>query len=257
MTGLKITWININQIFIPYEKKDPMQTVILAGGKGARLNPYTAILPKPLVPVGEYPILEIIIRQLKKCGIEDLIISTGHLAQLIESYFGDGRRLGVKIRYVKEAKPLGTAGAIGIIDGLKDNFIVMNGDILTTLNYKRLFDFHLAKKGLAAIGITRRLIKDEYGVIEVGRNSELGNYIEKPTHSFYVSMGVNVLNIRCRDYIERNESIGMPELFLRIKKDKKKVYCYENRDFWLDIGRIEDFRAAQEVFINNKHKFIK
>ena len=234
-----------------------MQTVILAGGKGTRLNPYTSVLPKPLVPVGEYPILEIIIKQLKRCGIDDLIISTGHLAHLIESYFGNGKRFGVKIRYVKERKPLGTAGAIGIIKGLKKDFIVMNGDILTTLNYRKLFDFHLKKKGVATIGMTRRLIKDEYGVIKANAKSELSEYIEKPTHSFHVSMGVNVLNIKCKDYINRNESIGIPELFLRMKKNGKKVYCYENRDFWLDIGSVEDFHAAQHEFAKNRRRFIK
>ena len=234
-----------------------MQTVILAGGKGARLNPYTSVLPKPLVPVGEYSILEIIIKQLKKSGIDDLIVSTGHLAHLIESYFGNGKRFGVKIRYVKEDEPLGTAGAIGIIKGLKKDFIVMNGDILTTLNYKKLFNFHLKKKGMATLGMTKRLIKDEYGVIRTNAKSELTDYIEKPTHSFHVSMGVNVLNIRCKDYIKKNESIGMPELFLRIKKSGEKVYCYENKDFWLDIGSVEDFHAAQHEFAKNPKRFIK
>lgn len=234
-----------------------MQTVILAGGKGTRLNPYTSILPKPLVPVGEYPILEIIIRQLKKYGVRDLIVSTGHLAQLIESYFGDGCRLGVKIRYIREEKPLGTAGAIGIIRGLEKNFIVMNGDILTTLDYRKLFNFHLAKKGIATIGVTRRLIKDEYGVIKINKALELENYIEKPTHAFHISMGVNVLSARCREYINKGESITMPELFLRMKKSKEKIYCYESKDFWLDIGMIEDFQIAQDEFSKNKRRFIR
>lgn len=234
-----------------------MQAIILAGGKGTRLNPYTTILPKPLVPVGEYPILEIIIRQLKHYGIKDLIISTGHLAQLIESYFGNGKRFGVKIRYVKENKPLGTAGAIAIINDLKKDFIVMNGDILTTLDYRKLLNFHLNKKGAATIGVTKRLIKDDYGVIEIDGRLELANYIEKPVHSFCISMGINALNVRCRDYINKDEAIGMPELFLRMKKDKEKVYCYETMDFWLDIGRPDDFRTAQDEFIKNTQRFIK
>ena len=234
-----------------------MQTIILAGGKGTRLNPYTSILPKPLVPVGECPILEIIIKQLRKYGVRDLIISTGHLAQLIESYFGDGKRFGVRIRYVREEKPLGTAGAIGIIKRLEKNFIVMNGDILTTLNYRKLFNFHLAKKGIAAIGITKRLIKDEYGVIKIGRALDLEDYIEKPTHAFHISMGVNVLSAGCRDYIKKGESITMPELFLRMKESKEKIYCYESRDFWLDIGMVEDFQTAQDEFNKNRRRFIR
>lgn len=234
-----------------------MQIIILAGGKGTRLNPYTTIIPKPLVPVGEYPILEIIIRQLKHYGAKDLVISTGHLAQLIEAYFGNGRRLGINIRYVREDKSLGTAGALGIIDGLSKDFIVMNGDILTTLNYKKIFDFHMSKKGAATVGVVKRVIKDEYGVIEVNKKSELVKYTEKPVHSFSVSMGVNVLNIRCKDYIKKGESLGMPDLFLRMKKDKEKVYCYESGDFWLDIGRMEDFQIAQDEFSRNRGRFIK
>lgn len=233
-----------------------MQAVILAGGKGTRFSPYTTVVPKPLVPVGEYPILEIIVRQLRYFGIRDLVISTGHLAQLIESYFGNGKKFGVRIRYVREDRPLGTAGAIGLIEELKKNFIVMNGDILTTLNYKKFFNFHLKEKGIATIGTMKRLIKDEYGVIKIGRDSELADYIEKPTHVFNVSIGINVLNIRCKDYINRGESLGINELFLRMKGKGEKVYCYNSRDFWLDIGRIEDFHRAQDEFNRDKKRFI-
>jgi NDP-sugar pyrophosphorylase family protein len=234
-----------------------MQTVILAGGKGARLSPYTTVVPKPLVPVGDYPILEIIIRQLKRRGFTELIIATGHLAKLIESYFGGGRRLGVRIRYIKENRPLGTAGCLGIIKGLKKNFIVMNGDILTTLNYRKLTDFHIAKKAIATIGTTKRLIKDEYGVIKMDSGCQLDDYVEKPTHSFYISMGINVLNSKCMDYIDKGRYLTMPELFLRMKQHKERVYCYESRDFWLDIGRVEDFHIAQNEIAKDKKRFFK
>lgn len=234
-----------------------MQAVILAGGKGTRLKPYTTILPKPLVPVGEYPILEIIIRQLKSHGIEDIIISIGHLPQLIESYFGDGRRFGVKIRYIPEDKPLGTAGAIGIIKGLKDNFLIMNGDVLTTLDYGKLFDYHMAKKGIGTISIIKRSIKDDYGVVIADKELELSDYIEKPTHFYHVSMGINVLSAKSVNYIKAGEHLGMPELFLRAKENKEKVYCYESKDFWLDIGRREDFQKAQDEFEKDSKRFIK
>ena len=234
-----------------------MQAVILAGGKGTRLKPYTTVLPKPLAPVGEYPILEIIIRQLKNSGIEDIIISIGHLPQLIESYFGDGKRFGVTIRYVQEKKPLGTAGAVGIIKGLEENFLVMNGDILTTLDYKKLFNYHLAKKGAGTISIIKRSIKDDYGVVIANEELELSDFIEKPTHFYHVSMGINVLNVKCVDYIKKDEHLGMPELFLRMKKNEEKVYCYDSKDFWLDIGRKEDFQKAQDEFEKDSSRFIK
>jgi NDP-sugar pyrophosphorylase family protein len=235
-----------------------MQAVILAGGKGTRLNPYTAVLPKPLVPVGDYPILEIIIKQLKFYGISELIISTGHLAELIEAYFRDGRRWGIKIRYVREDKPLNTAGALGIINSLDDNFLVMNGDILTTLNYKELFKFHLSMNGIATVAIIKRRIKDNYGVIQIDdENCRLTDYIEKPVHSYFVSMGINILNLRCKDYINKNESIGMPELFLRMMKNKEKICCYKSKDYWLDIGRIEDYNVAQDIFLNKRNRFFK
>jgi len=233
-----------------------MQAVILAGGKGTRLSPYTTVLPKPLVPVGEYPVLEILIRQLKKHGIKELIISTGHLAQLIEAYFGNGKKFGVDIRYVREVKPLNTAGAIGIIDGLKDNFIVMNGDILTTLDYKKLFQYHIRKKSIATIGTIKRPVKDDYGVIITDKKLELKNYIEKPTHIYRVSLGVYVLNAQCLEYIKKGEAISMPELFLKMKKHKEKIQCYNSKDYWLDIGNLEDFKKAQEEFKKNKRRFL-
>lgn len=234
-----------------------MQAIILAGGKGTRLRHYTTVLPKPLVPVGDYPIMEIILKQLKSFGIKDIIVSTGHLGELIEAYFGSGKKYGLKIRYVREDEPLNTAGAIEIIKGLEKNFLIMNGDILTTLNYKQLFKFHLERKGMATIAITKRRIKDDYGVIKVNGDSRLLiNYIEKPKHSYYVSMGINVLSIKCRDYISRGECISMPELFLRMKKNNEKIFCYESRDFWLDIGKIEDYQIAQEEFSRNSKKFL-
>lgn len=233
-----------------------MQAIILAGGKGTRLSPYTTVLPKPLVPVGEYPILEIIIRQLKACSIKDVIISTGHLAELIEAYFADGRRWGIKIRYIREEEPLGTAGAIKNINGLENDFIVMNGDILTNMNYKELYKFHIDHKGISTIAVTKREVTIDFGVIELSDESKLVNYIEKPKHFHYVSMGINVLNKRCKKYISAGESIGMPEFILRMKSNNEDIYCYKCDSYWLDIGRINDFQKAQEEFIRNKKKFL-
>lgn len=233
-----------------------MQAVILAGGKGTRLKPYTTIFPKPLVPVGELPILEIIIRQLKKYGFNEIIISTGHLAELIEAYFGNGSRWGVDIEYVREYTPLNTAGALGLIDALQDNFLVMNGDILTTLDYSQFFDFHLQKKGIASISLHKREATIDYGVIEMTPEFQLNKYIEKPSYHFLVSMGINVMNIRCKEYIGKNESIGLPDLMMRMKKEGEKIYCYPSECYWLDIGRVEDYQVAQDEFEQHKNRFL-
>lgn len=233
-----------------------MQAVILAGGKGKRLMPYTATMPKPLVPVGDLPILEIVIRQLKYYGIKEIIISTGHLAELIEAYFKNGEKWGVTIRYVREKKALGTAGAIKNITKLKDNFIVMNGDILTTLNFNKLFNFHLQSKNIATIAAAKREVSIDFGVIETDNKFNLIDYIEKPKYFKYVSMGVNVLNKKCKKYISKGETIGMPELMLRMKSKNENIRCYRTDIYWLDIGRIEDYNKAQWEFVRNRRKLL-
>ena len=233
-----------------------MQAVILAGGKGTRLRPYTVTMPKPLVPVGDLPILEIVIRQLKHYKINEIIVSIGYSAELIEAYFKDGKKWGVKIRYVREDRPLGTAGAIKNISCLDDNFIVMNGDVLTDINYNKLFNSHLKYNGIATLSIIKREVLIDFGVIKIDSDLELADYIEKPKHFNYVSMGIYVLNKNCKNYISSGECIDMPDLVLRMKSKGKKIFCYEPRCYWLDIGRIEDFQKAQDEFVKNKRKFL-
>ncbi len=232
------------------------QAIILAGGKGSRLKPYTTVLPKPLIPVGDIPIAEVIVRQLAHFGFKDIVISTGHLASLVETYFGDGRRWGVKIRYVCEDKPLGTAGAIKLIKNLKENFLIINGDTLTGLDFSQLFAFHKKQKGIATIAVKERMVKTDFGVIEFDRKGELWDYIEKPEHKSFVSMGINILSRRCRDYIRVGESVGMPELMLRMKAAGEKIYCFSTQARWLDLGRPEDLEAAQAIFERDKKKFL-
>lgn len=233
-----------------------IQAIILAGGKGKRLRPYTATIPKPLVPIGDFPILEIVVKQLKYYGIKDIVISTGHLAELVEAYFRDGGKWGVSIRYVRELEPLGTAGAIKNISGLEDNFIVMNGDILTNINYKELFSFHLKHKGIATIATAQREVFIDFGVIESDKELKLTDYIEKPKYFKHVSAGINVFNKKCKKYINDVETFGMPELMLRMRDNCEKIYCYHANFYWLDIGRVEDFQKAQIEFEKNKKKFI-
>jgi len=233
-----------------------IQAIILAGGEGSRLRPYTAVLPKPLLPLGEFPIAEVIIRQLKAHGMTNIAISTGHLAGLIEAYFGKGKRWGVNIRYVTEDLPLGTAGAIKLVKNVEDDCLVINGDVLTDVNFKELIKYHKRKKAIATITIKERRVKTDFGVIESSGTGELTDYIEKPEHKSFVSMGINILNKKCKKYIQNNESIGMPELMLKMKDCGEKVYCYKTTALWLDLGRLDDFESAQDVFAKHKKKFL-
>lgn len=233
-----------------------LQAVILAGGQGSRLRPYTTVLPKPLMPLGDFPIAEIIIRQLGFYGVKSIFVSTGHLAGLIETYFGNGHRWGVSIRYIREDKPLGTAGALKLISRLEENFLVINGDTLTDLNFRELFRFHQQRKGIATIAVKERVVRTDFGVIEFDKHNELLNYIEKPAHKSFVSLGINILNKRCKKYIKTGESLGMPELMLRMRSGGEKIHCFKTKNVWLDLGRMEDLEAAQEMFASHRNKFL-
>lgn len=232
-----------------------VQAVLLAGGQGSRLRPYTTVLPKPLLPVGEWPIAEIIVRQLKFFGITNIVISTGHLASLIETFFGDGKRWGVHIRYVREDKPLGTAGALRLVNDLADDFLVMNGDILSEIDFRQLSKFHKKQKATATIACQERTVKSDFGVVKFDRKNILVDYLEKPEHKTFVSMGINVLSKQARSFIRSGESLGMPDLMLRITGAGEKVACYRTSGLWLDLGRREDLDSAQEILETNKKKF--
>jgi NDP-sugar pyrophosphorylase family protein len=224
-----------------------MQAVILAGGKGTRLRPFTATLPKPLVPVGDYPIIELVVRQLKAHGFKEIIVSTGHLAELIEAYCGDGKRWGLKIRYVREDKPLSTAGALKLIKGLKSDFLTINGDVLTTLDFKKLFAYHSKRGADATIAVCRRKRTVDFGVIGLDGKDALVSYTEKPAYEYLVSMGVNVFDRRVLSLIKKDEAIGIPELIARLREHGKTVLGFRNAAEWLDIGRPEDYETAQQL----------
>jgi NDP-sugar pyrophosphorylase family protein len=159
------------------------QAVILAGGKGTRLRPFTATLPKPLVPVGDHPIIAIVLRQLKHFGFRDVVISTGHLAELIEAYCGDGRKWGVKIRYCREDKPLGTAGSLKLVRGLHPRFLTINGDVLTNLDYAKLFDRHVREDAEVTVAVQEREYKVDFGVLDLDARDRLKTFREKPSHT--------------------------------------------------------------------------
>lgn len=235
-----------------------MQALILAGGKGSRLRPYTTVLPKPLMPVGDYPVLEIILRQLKQAGVDEVILAVGYMSQLFQSFFQDGHRYGLKISYSFEENPLGTAGPIALAFGnMESDFLVLNGDLLTTMNYSNLFLAHKKTNAAATIGLYKREVKIDFGVIESDHEGRLVRYIEKPTYNFDVSMGVNVLHKESiGPYLRAGEYLDIPDLMMRLHNDGHPVYCYCEPCFWLDIGRVDDYQAATEIFESRRHEFL-
>ncbi len=234
-----------------------IQAVILAGGLGSRLRPYTAVLPKPLVPVHGMPIAEIIVRQLKSYGFTKVCMATGYLSGLIKAYFGDGTRWGVRIEYVEEKKPLGTAGAINLIPDVAPHFLVVNGDTLTDLDFRGLTAFHKRHEGQVTMVLKERIVRTDFGVVESDGKGRFLDYIEKPEHRSFVSTGINMFSRRCRRYIKRNERIGMPELMLRLRDAGEAVHCYPMKGLWLDLGRADDLERSQEMFRRHGRKFLK
>jgi len=233
-----------------------MKAVILAGGKGSRLAPYTTVLPKPLMPIVDMPILEIVLNQLKRCGFTDIVIAVGHLASLIKAYFGDGSGVGIRIEYIFEATPLGTAGPLGNIEGLDETFLVMNGDILTDLDYAELVDQHKSGGSMMTIATYRRTVKIDFGVLET-ESGYVSEYIEKPTLDYLVSMGVYVMEPAVRGHIKKDEYLDLPDLVRLLLASGEKVRAYPFEGRWLDIGRQEDFLEAQARFEENRDQFLK
>ncbi len=214
-----------------------MQALILAGGEGTRLKPFTNVIPKPLVPIGDLPILEVVLRQLKRHGADRIILAVNKLARLIEAFFGDGSRLGLDIVYSLEDKPLGTAGPIRLADNLDEDFIVMNGGATAT------------------IATFQKEVKIDLGVLET-KNETFVNYIEKPTYHFTVSMGIYALNRRVLHFIDDGKKVDMPDLVLALHGAGEKIVCYSGDYEWLDIGRMDDYERAVQVFEVNRDKYL-
>jgi NDP-sugar pyrophosphorylase family protein len=233
-----------------------MRAVILAGGKGTRLAPYTTILPKPLMPVGDMPILEIVIRQLAHHGFNELTLAVGHLAELLMAYCGDGSKFDVKIDYSREEEPLGTAGPIALVPNLNETFLVMNGDLLTTIDYGAMLKYHRERGALATIACYQRDVKIDLGVIDVDSDNWVENYIEKPTYHYVVSMGIYIFEPAILGYIARDHHLDLPELVLNLIKDGKKVNVFNFDGYWLDIGRHDDYEQAIEEFASHRKDFL-
>jgi len=227
------------------------RAIILAGGKGTRLKPYTISLPKPLVPVGDMPILEIIIRQLSKSGFDHITITVNHLADIIRAFFGNGEKWNVKIDYSLEDRPLSTMGPLKLIHDLPENFLVMNGDVLTDLDFNELYNYHEKNENIFTVSAFAREQKVDYGVLEIGTNNQLINFVEKPTNQYNVSMGVYVANKKILDYIPENQFYGFDHLMLDLIKEGQPATVKVHSGYWLDIGRPDDYEKACNEFDNS------
>lgn len=227
-----------------------MQAIILAGGKGRRLRPYTTVLPKPLMPLGDMPIIEVVLRQLAASGFDQVTVAVGYLAELMMAYCGDGSKFGLSLRYSREEEPLGTAGPLALIDGLRqgDTFLVMNGDVLTSLDLRGLVQRHRASGAAATIATHQRQQQINYGIIESDQDSRVTAYIEKPIHRYQVSMGIYVLEPAVLDFIPRGQYLDLPDLVRQLMAAGRPVLAYPFDGYWLDIGRHDDYEQAVEEF---------
>lgn len=225
------------------------RAVILAGGKGTRLHPYTVAFPKPLVPVGEYPVLEIIIRQLRRAGITRVTLAVNHHANLIQAYFGDGEAWGLRIDYSRETEALSTIAPLRLIPDLPESFLLMNGDVLTDLDYRELWQAHRAADAMFTVAASTRRHTTDYGVLEVDASGRrLTGFREKPTSDFHVSMGVYVVDRRVVDGIPPTGPYGFDDLMLDLLARDAPVYVHQHPGYWLDIGRPDDYARAADEF---------
>lgn len=239
------------------ETANSLQAIILAGGKGIRLAPYTATLPKPLMPIGEKPVMELLLRRLHASGITDIAVAISHLGHLIKAYFGDGSSFGLRLDYSVEPIPLGTAGAIGtLLDRMEEEFIVANGDLLTTLDIGEMLEAHRASGADATVGVYEQEFKCDFGLVDVDHDMRFVDYREKPVQKQLVSMGVYALTRDAlRGMSEPGTVLNMPELMLRMRDAGKTVKCHMADCYWLDIGRPEDFERAQRDFESDQTRF--
>jgi NDP-sugar pyrophosphorylase family protein len=233
-----------------------MRAVVLAGGKGTRLAPYTTILPKPLMPIGEFPILEVLLIQMKRAGIDHVVLTVGHRASLLRAYFGDGKQWDLDITYSYESIPLGTAGPISLVEGLDQTFLVANGDVLTTLDINKLIAWHKQKGGIATIAAHRRQVKIDLGVIQCDGDDHIAGYFEKPTNDYTVSMGIYVFEPRILDYIPVGAYLDFPDLVLKLIAAGETVCGFPFDGYWMDLGRPDDYVQANEDFATMKPQFL-
>jgi NDP-sugar pyrophosphorylase family protein len=231
------------------------RAVVLAGGKGSRLRPYTVVLPKPLMPIGEYPILEVILRQLAAQGFDHVTLAVNHQAEIVRAFCGDGSRWGIRIDYSLETMPLSTIAPLRLIPDLPENFLLMNGDVLTDLRFGKLFDEHVAAQRNFTIAASERTHIVDYGVLHTS-GQHLSGFEEKPRLQYLVSMGVYIVNRAVLKNVPEGRAYGFDNLMLDMVKQGQAVYVERYKGYWLDIGRVEDYMRAVEEFGERRRELL-
>ena len=238
----------IEELIKPKEKNN--KVILMVGGLGTRLRPLTEKVPKPLLKVGDKPILETIIENFKKYGFVNFILTINYKGEMIKDYFKDGSKFGVNIEYVEEKKRMGTAGSLSLLkERPKEPFFVMNGDLLTTLNYEHFLDYHISNNSIATMAVKEYEIQVPFGVVNLEDN-RIVSIEEKPIHKFFVNAGIYVLSPECLDYIPKDEYFDMPSLFKKLIEDNKKTVSFPIREYWMDIGRLEEYERANREYWN-------
>ncbi len=241
--------VDLAEFRLPAEPSRSTPVVIMAGGLGTRLRPLTENIPKPLIPVGPRPVLETIIENFAEQGFENILLCLNYKGEMIRAHFGDGTRLGVRIRYIVEDRRLGTAGALSLMpEPPREPIIVMNGDLLTKVDFVRLLDFHHRQGFVATMAVREYSHQIPYGVLQIGENYRIEALAEKPVERYYVNAGIYVLSPEALQRVPAQKFYDMPNLFQRLMQQGRPVGSFPLRDYWMDIGRLEDLERASEEF---------
>jgi len=231
------------------------RAVVLAGGQGSRLRPYTVVLPKPLMPIGDYPILEVILRQLAGHGFERVTLAVNYQAEIVRAFCGDGSRWGIKVDYSLETKPLSTIAPLRLIPDLPENFLLMNGDVLTDLPMGKLYEEHVSQKRQFTIAASERTNLVDYGVLHA-RDNRLTGFEEKPKLQYLVSMGIYIMNRAVLEHVPAGQKYGFDDLMLAMLASKESVHVERYPGYWLDICRVDDYMRAVEEFDERRKQLL-
>jgi NDP-sugar pyrophosphorylase family protein len=234
-----------------------VKAVILAGGRGTRLHPFTVTFPKPLMPLGDTPVIETLLQRLIRFGCRDVTLTLGHLAELTKAYFAqrNGAYPGLGLHFVQEVEPTGTAGSLALVPDLSSTFITMNGDVLTDLDFADLLRAHREQGAILTIATHQKEVKIDLGVLKLDADGSVVDYIEKPVHSYPVSMGIYVYEPCVLRYIEPGKYLDFPDLVLKLIRTGEKVHAHRTDCLWLDIGRPDDYARAQALHAEERSRF--